>query len=452
MNTELIFKIIRPHLNSKKELTYSEFENLFSSLENKEKYAVCDLLADFCIKLVDEKSSDGSYTENALTNNCKHNLKTLVIKKNDTNKSPSAINNKKKINKNAINQYKHESNEFLIELYQRTKKEEILKTLINKNQKYILKKANQASYYYKHNLSEEDLYQIATMGFISGCKRFDTTKGYNLLTYVTFWINQLVRREIMDTGFLIRLPIHKWETINKVNKILAKYSSDEDVNSILEKEGVSKKIIADVINLKHNYLNPEFLDSYAFNDSDITLLDTISNSANCFISNIPGPVETISSKFLREDLSEVLCSLSSRERDVLRLRFGIDNEKPRTLEEVGNLFGVTRERIRQIEAKALRKLRYPYQRKRLIEYTESETPSNFIFDNDYLFKNNFGVSYIPEISEIIKRIIKLSPNETNTEILYEKVCICAIQNSYHVGSLSKTNIVNKLEKYLSKRL
>lgn len=449
MNKELIFKIVKPHLNSKKELTYYDFDNLFSSLENQEKYAVCDLLVESGIELVDEKSVDDICTINFKLETSENKHKIIIIKKENLNSQSISIN-KKKNTKKSINKYIYETNEYLVELYQRTKKDEVLTTLINKNRKYIIKKANQASYYYNHNLSEEDLYQIATMGFICGCKKFDTTKGYNLLTYATFWINQILRREIMDTGFLIRLPVHKWETINKINKIMARYSSDDDIDSILKNKGFSPKIIADVMNLKSNYLNPEFLDSYAFNDSDITILDTVSENANCFISEIPSPTKKITSELLREDMVEMLCTLSPRERDVLRLRFGMDDGRQRTLEEVGNLFGVTRERIRQIEAKALRKLRHPNRSKRLREYVDFTVIDTLEVDAKYLFKNKMGASYIPEISEIIKRILKLFPDETNIDVLYDRICNCASQNSYKVSSLSKDNIMCKLEKYIKK--
>ena len=115
MNKDLIFKVIKPHLNSKKELTYSDFESLFSSLENQEKYAVCDLLFDLNIELVDEKSTKDPYEED--------------YKKEDIYKSTSVKNKK------ILNQYKNVSNEYLVELYQRTKKDEVLNTLIKKNQK-----------------------------------------------------------------------------------------------------------------------------------------------------------------------------------------------------------------------------------------------------------------------------------------------------------------------------
>ena len=203
------------------------------------------------------------------------------------------------------------------------------------------------------------------MGFIQGCKKFDTTEGYNLLTYATFWINQVLRREIMNTGFLIRLPIHQWEKINKINKIMSEYSCDEDIDTILKNEGLSQKTIEDVRNLKSNYLNPEFLDSYAYNDNNTTLLDTISDDANCLISR----TKKINDELLKKDMAEIFYILSPRERDVLRLRFGIDDGRQRTLNEVGELFGITRERVRQIIDGAIDKLRNSNSNEHIKEYT-----------------------------------------------------------------------------------
>ncbi len=435
MNKELIFNVVKPHLNSKNELTYSDFDNLFSSLENREKYAVIDLLAESGIELVDEKSTDDTYTDEHLFNSSE-NKPDKTIAKNEALSFDELIS---------------ASNEFLIELYLRTKKEIILNALIIKNRKYIIKQANQADFYYNHNLSEEDLYQIATMGFVHGCERFNPDKGYNLLTYVTFWIKQALRREIMNTGFLIRLPVHKWEIINRINKIMSEHSSDEDINTILKNEGFSPKAIEEAMTLKSNYLNPQFLDTYISNDSDITLLDTIPSNADCLISDIPNPAKEIDLKRLKEDINIIFNSLSLRERDIIRLRFGIDDGRQRTLKEVGELFGVTRERIRQIEAKALRKLRHPDRIKNIIEYTDCNKLYTLKTDNKYLFKNEAGASYIPEISDIIKRVIELFPEETNPFVLYEKICQCAKQNSYNISSLPKDDIMRKLKEYLDKR-
>ena len=367
MNKDLIFKAVKPHLNSKFELTYSDFDNLFSSLEAQEKYAVCDLLADSGIELVDEKSTDDTCTTAFPFENSEKPKTTITEKENHNLKHKSL--NKKKNQESLVCNLIHESNEFLIELYSRTKKEIFLTALIVKNQKYIIKQANKVSYYYNHNLSEDDLYQIATMGFIQGCKKFDTTEGYNLLTYATFWINQVLRREIMNTGFLIRLPIHQWEKINKINKIMSEYSCDEDIDTILKNEGLSQKTIEDVRNLKSNYLNPEFLDSYAYNDNNTTLLDTISDDANCLISRMPDPTKKINDELLKKDMAEIFYILSPRERDVLRLRFGIDDGRQRTLNEVGELFGITRERVRQIIDGAIDKLRNSNSNEHIKEYT-----------------------------------------------------------------------------------
>lgn len=454
MNKELILNVVKPHLNSKNELTYSDFDDLFSSLENQEKYSVCNLLIDSGIELVDEKSIEDTCTNKLLYENPDNKPKTIIIKKENLDAKSTSINKTKSRKK--FNTYKYESNEFLVELYQKTGKEEVLNALIDKNQKYIFQKANQVSYYYNHNLSDEDLNQIATIGFICGCKRFDTTKGYNLLTYATFWIKQILRREIIDTGFLIRLPVHKWESINRVNKIMAKYSSDKDIDIILEHENISNKILEDVVNLKHNYLNPDFLDSQIYNESDISLLDTISDDTKCLISRVDRPEKMIEDKELEQNVISLLNQLSGKERDVLSWRFGFtQNADKLTLKEIGQKYGVSRERIRQIEARALVKLKKLCKSKKIekmiLDQIETYTTGNTEFEAKYLFKNKEGSSYIPEISEIIKRVLKLFPEEINIDILYEKICICANQNSYKVSSLSKDNIICKLKEYLNKR-
>ena len=127
------------------------------------------------------------------------------------------------VNKNPYEKYKYESNEYLIELYKRTQKNEILSILIEKNKKYFFMKAKQVSYYYNHDLSEEDLYQIAVMGFVIGCQKFDFNKGYNLLTYATYWIKQAITKAIINKGKTIRLPAHIADKISKITNISTQF-------------------------------------------------------------------------------------------------------------------------------------------------------------------------------------------------------------------------------------
>lgn len=439
MNKDVIIQNIKPYLNSKKELLYSDFDNIFSCLELKEQYEVCDFLSSLEIKFVDEKSTDDTYIDSFIFK--MHQKKTIVITKD---KYPNC--NKKLINAQKYttktNRFSNESNEYLAELYQKTNDNRVLQILINKNKNYLFKKIKQQSYFYNHKLEDEDLFQIAAMGFIIGCQKFDSTKGYNLLTYVTWWVNQTIQREIMDTGFIIRLPVHKWEEIKKISRQFSNFNDEFDNFS-----DADIKKYKDIIVLKKHYLNPEYLDAYIGENQDMSILDTISNSANFFISPIRNPEEYNIEIQLKEIVIECLSCLATKERDVLKLRYGLDddNENERTLNDIGKIFGVTRERIRQIEDRAKKKLRIKLQKKKVDDFLDCTLLEPKIFDKQYFFKKN-NVSYIPDIYTIAKRVINCNENTNDLDVLYENIAECLTQNSYNENSFSYNEIINIIKK------
>ena len=340
------------------------------------------------------------------------------------------------------NRFSNESNEYLAELYQKTNDNRVLQILINKNKNYLFKKIKQQSYFYNHKLEDEDLFQIAAMGFIIGCQKFDSTKGYNLLTYVTWWVNQTIQREIMDTGFIIRLPVHKWEEIKKISRQFSNFNDEFDNFS-----DADIKKYKDIIVLKKHYLNPEYLDAYSGENQDMSILDTISNSANFFISPIRNPEEYNIEIQLKEIVIECLSCLATKERDVLKLRYGLDddNENERTLNDIGKIFGVTRERIRQIEDRAKKKLRIKLQKKKVDDFLDCTLLEPKIFDKQYFFKKN-NVSYIPDIYTIAKRVINCNENTNDLDVLYENIAECLTQNSYNENSFSYNEIINIIKK------
>ena len=235
-----------------------------------------------------------------------------------------------------------------------------------------------AKRYQHRGLSFQDLCQEGTLGLMKATEKFDPDKGFRLSTYATWWIKQSIMRAIADQSRTIRLPVHVHDQLNAIKKTtrelsntLGRTPTDDELATAMGLTVDKLRFLASASKPAISFEAPKNVGrkgssaGLGGNGGEVTLLDSIKDVG-------PSPNDLTESAMLKDDVEKLLCTLSEREQQVVKMRFGLDDGKAKTLEEIGNVFSVTRERIRQIEARALHKLRQPYRNHKLKEYLETE--------------------------------------------------------------------------------
>ncbi len=377
MNEQIILSMAQPYVKDGS-ITYSEFDKIYSMLSIKEQYAVSEILYKNGINLIDEHEQVNeeefvldmdddldNFSEDEFSDDFSDDDDDFEILYDESIFKDNGISDES-VGPLQINKNIKQSNQILCSLIQQGNQQAV-QDLCIKNKKLVDKYVIAYQKRYGNRLDFEDLEQVGFVGLIKAARKFDIKQGTAFSTYAVWWIKQSISREIMDNGYAIRIPVHMMERINKVihldNQFLNEgVEMNDRINLIANELGISEDAVKECLVLKVNYLSYASLNAPVGAEEETELGELLPEEG------LPSVEEIVENKLLRELLEKAVSTLTLREQKVLRLRFGLDDNRPRTLEDVGKEFNVTRERIRQIEAKALRKLRHPSRSKSLKDY------------------------------------------------------------------------------------
>ena len=363
MNEEIILGMARPYVKDSA-ITYDDFGNIYKMLSIKEQYEVTNILFRNGINLVDEdeKVDEESFVlaSEADDNDFEILYDESIFKDGGTLSKDDEIL--------TINYDIKQSNNILCHLIQKGNRQ-AGQDLCVKNKRLVDKYVMLYQKRFGNRLDFEDLEQVGFLGLIKAAQKFDFQQGAAFSTYAVFWIKQAISREIIDNGYVIRIPVHMMERVEKVirldNILVGKgIKLFQRIKDIAAELGITEETVRECLVLKNNYLLYASLNMPIGAEEETELGELIPDE------DILSVEDEVFATLLHEQLEEVLETLTEREERILRLRYGLDDGCKRTLEEIGQEFNVTRERVRQIEAKALKKLRHPSKSQKIKDYLE----------------------------------------------------------------------------------
>lgn len=365
MNEGLILSMARPYVKDDS-ITYEQFESIYDMLSLKEQYTVTEILYRNGINLVDEDEQidEDVFIFEVNEDIDEENTYEFQILYNEGLFKDSYYLEDGEENL-IVNRNIKQSNEILCTLVQQGNRQ-AEQDLCVKNKKLVDKYVVIYQKSYGNRLDFEDLEQVGFIGLIKAAKKFELHQG-KFSTYAVWWIKQAISREIMDNGYAIRIPVHMMERINKVARVESLYiglSMRDRIEKISEELCIPEDAVRECLILRKNYLSYTSLNAHVSDEEDTELGELIPEEGILSVEDI------VANREMRREIGFVMGKLTQKEQEVLRLRFGLDDGRVRTLEEVGKKFNVTRERIRQIEANALRKLRHPSRAKKIKDYLD----------------------------------------------------------------------------------
>lgn len=358
ISESIVLESILPYLNHKNELLERDFNRIFKNFSLAQQYQITDILLENNIFIEYDDEDETLLDEKKVKRESKFGRECYV--------NVPEYEHPIEVISGDLRDLKFVNNEQLCFLFQQGH-ELALHLLIQNNKRLVYNRVKKYEKVYNHKLDLDDLYAYGNEGLIKAAEKYEFNKDSKFTTFSIYWIDQKIQRAIMNYGYTVRFPVYKFNELNKLIQIQKNFNfiNQEDlIEKVQEEIGFSYEKITELLKMKEWCLSTTSLNTFVGEDQGTELMEMLEDHS------ILDTEKRVTEQFFIKELDSVLRTLTDKEHRIIKLRFGLDGNNPHTLEEIGHQLGVTRERIRQIEAKALRKLRHPSRANRLIDFME----------------------------------------------------------------------------------